>query len=353
MMPRAATALALGLVACGTVASPGGGEVDLPNNRTGPFRELSYDEMGSRCTAIDFTGVFDEPTVVRMANQSVVLYGSHVRGDRSTIARAPLRTLGRAGSDPEDVFTATLPWQGAGVSSPDVAALPGGGYVMAYATASGAIGLARSADGLVWQPSAAAALQPDASQGEETGLRAPTVVLGAQGVTLVYASAGSLWLARAPGLDGPFTRVDANPGTARRDPLLGASGAVAGRDGGAPDFESGALDDPELTVEASAAGRSVWRLYYTARSVPTAMDGGVRPTVSVAMAASFDGTTFVRYGAPIVVSRTDPTLSAPAVLDEGPRRTMLYMGGRCDSAGRLRGVRGAIAPGTERLPTVQ
>lgn len=340
------------LAGCGTLASPGGGEADLPNNRTGPFRELTSAETGGqRCAAYDSAGGFDEPSAVRLPDGRVALYGTRTRMGRRTIARTVLTGLARQTEEPADVLTATLPWQAMAVASPEVIAVAGG-YVMAYATGSGALGVARSTDGVAWQALPTPALEMDAAMGEETALRAPTIVATANGgLVLAYASGSAIWLARTGAVDGRFVRVDGDPSTPRRDPLLGATGRASPMGDAGVGFESGAVDDPSLTVEATATGRSIWRLYYTARSVPQAMDGGVAPSVAVTMAASFDGVSFTRFGAAVVTSRTDPTLAAPSALAVDARRTLLYLSGRCDTAGRVRGVRAAIAPGAERLAT--
>jgi hypothetical protein len=351
-MVRTRTIFALVCLAgCGTLGSPSAGDRELPANRTGPFRELTAAEMGGRnCAAVDFGGLIDEPSALRLADGRTALYVTRVHDEMRTVARLTLRAPGQQADDPADVLTATLPWQGGAVMAPDVSALPGGGFVMAYGTAAGALGLARSTDGVAWQPLEAPALEAVAAEGEVSALRAPSIVALADGsLVLAYASAGSIWLARAPRLGDAFARVDGDARSARRDPILGASGAGVPLDGGAPDFESGSVDDPELTVDTTAIGRAIWRLYYTARSAPVAMDAGLAPSVAIAMAASFDGLTFTRFGAPVFATRADPTIVAPAVLADDARRTLLYTGGRCTLSRGRRGVRAAIAPGTDTV----
>lgn len=347
---RASALLAIFLAGCGTLGGRGGGEDDLPNNRVGPFRELSSEETGgSRCVAYDGAGVFDEPSAVRLPDGRVALYGTRTVQGRRSIARTVLQGLATQVDAPVEVFAPSLGWHGTAVTSPGVAAVPGGGFVMAYATGSGALGVATSADGVTWSPRSAPALTPDAAAGEETALRAPTVVALAGGsLVLAYASGSAIWLARTAD-GGSFARIDGDPSTPRRDPLLGPAGAIRPAGDAGVGFESGALDDPSLHLEDTVAGRAIWRLYYTARSVPQAMDGGLAPGVAVTLAASFDGLRFERLGAPVVTSRFDPTLAAPSALAVDARRTMLYLSGRCDAAGRSRGVRGALAPGSERL----
>lgn len=335
---------------CGTLASPGAGDHELPANRTGPFRELTMTEMAGRtCAAVDFAGLIDEPSALRLADGRIALYVTREHDGLRTIARLVMRAPGQQQSDPVDVLTATLPWQGGGVSSPDVAARADGSLVMAYATASGAIALASSADGASWTARPVAALEASDASGETTALRAPSVVAQGDTLVLAYVSGGAIWLARAPRVDAPFERVDADPRTPRRDPVLGATGVTSGPDGGAPGFESGSLDDPDLTLEAGALGRSLWRLFYTARSTPVAMDGGVAPTLAISMAASFDGLTFTRFGAPVFSTRNDPTIASPSMLADDARRTLLYVGGRCNLSRGRRGIRAAIAPGGDTV----
>lgn len=346
-----AAVLSLSLASsCGTLASPGAGDHELPANRTGPFRELTMTEMAGRtCAAVDFGGLIDEPSALRLADGRIAVYATREHDGLRTIARFVMRAPGQQQSDPADVLTATLPWQGGGVSSPDVTARADGAHVMAYAAASGVLGLARSADGLSWEARPLPALEAVTEAGETTSLRAPSIVAQGDALVLAYASGGAIWLARAARFDAPFERVDADPRTPRRDPILGATGVVMTPDGGAPGFESGSLDDPDLSVEQGALGRSLWRLYYTARSIPVPMDGGVAPTRAISMAASFDGVTFTRFGAPIFSSRADPTIAAPSMIADDGRRTLLYTGGRCNLSLGRRGIRAAIAPGSEAV----
>ncbi len=335
---------------CGTLASPGAGDRELPANRTGPFRELTMTEMAGRtCAAVDFAGLIDEPSALRLADGRVALYVTREHDGLRAIARLVMRSPGQQQSDPADVLTATLPWQGGAVSSPDVTARADGSLAMAYATASGAIGLARSADGLSWEARPLSALEANSESGETTPLRAPSIVAQGDALVLAYVSGGAIWLARATRFDAPFERIDADPRTPRRDPVLGAAGASVNPDGGAPGFESGSLDDPDLSIESGALGRSLWRLYYTARSTPVAMDGGVAPTLAISMAASFDGLSFTRFGAPVFSTRNDPTIASPSMLADDARRTLLYVGGRCNLSRGRRGIRAAIAPGGETV----
>ncbi len=343
-------ALALGIMGCGTVGSTDGLTPERPANRTGPFREVTGNEMGMRsCAVVDFQGLVDEPSATRADDGRTVLYLTREHGEVRSIARVALRAPAQQADDPADVLVPALDWEGTAVRSPHVVR-DGAAWVMVYGTATGALGLARSTDGLAWTRHPTPLLTADPAQGEDTPLRAPSIARTPDGAwMLAYASAGAIWFARASRAEGPFTRVDGDPSTPRRDAVLGATGPTMSPDGGAPGFESGALDDPDLFIESTAIGRAIWRVYYTARSAPVAMDGGVAPEVTVGMAASFDGRTFTRFGVPVFRSRTDPTYAAPSVLAVDERRTLLYVGARCAVSRGRRGVRVGIAPGTDTV----
>lgn len=353
MKRRVVPFAALALGHCATLASEDTADRELPVSRTGPFRELTLAEGGNRaCVGVDFNGGIDEPDAVRAPDGSLALYVSRTReGGGTSIARVALRSTAYSVGDPVDVLMPSLPWQGGAISSPSVA-VTAGGYVMTYATRSGALGLARSRDGMTWQPDPTPALEADTSAGEGGALGAPSVVALATGeLVMAYASRGAIWLARTDASGRGFTRVDGDPTTPVREAVLAA--APASRDGGAPSFESGEVGDPELEREVTTTGRAIWRLYYSARSAEGAMDGGVMPEVVIGMAGSFDGVHFERLGAPVLRATGDRGVAAPSVLADGPRRTMMYVGSRCDLSRLRRGVRANVAPVTERLPTIE
>lgn len=342
--PAAALA-ALLASACGTLATPAEPPRDLPDNHTGPFRELTNEESaGRQCVVVDFDGRVDDPSAVRLPDGTVAVYVARFRDGASTIARALVRDGIPPGALPAtatDVLAPTQPWQRGAVGAPSVVAVAGG-YAMAYAS-DGAIGVARSADGVAWTARDAPTFTGDPATGELTALAAPSLAVTAAGeAVLVYASAGAIWMARAPSPDGPYTRVDARPATPGRDPVLAAGDAA---------FEMGAVGDPSLSIETTAAGRALYRLYYTAWTTPTPMgDAGLVPVSAVGYAASFDGLAFSRVGvavyAPRLASRA-PT--GPSMVPLAPNVTGLYVGAQCNLSRLRRGIQLLVAPATARL----
>jgi hypothetical protein len=328
------------LGACGTLAEPGAGDRELPTGRGGPFRLVEPAEMNNQlCALVEVGARLDDPSPVRVAN-GVALYFTYVRGDTRAISRSLLPDGRLPAGLPAQVYAPSVPWEGDRVEAPSVAQGPNNGLWMAYAAAGG-LGVSTSSDGVAWAPPAAPALVQDVAAGEDTPLRAPSLTRDPSGGwVLLYESAASIWMARA-GDDLRFVRVDADPSTPRRDPVLAPAGE---RDGGTGGYRSGAVGDPYLTVEQTAAGRPLWRLYFTARTTLYAVDGGLRADVSVGVAGSFDGLRFDAAALPALATRVDPTASAPAMLADGPVRTLLYAGGNCSGASQRRGIRVALAP---------
>jgi hypothetical protein len=333
--------LALLAQACGTLGGDGAADHRLPDNRLGPFRELTSAESGDRdCVVVDFDGLVDDPSALRDPDGSVTLWVSRLRRERRTIARAVARDGVTHLTELEDVYSPFQPWEGDRVQAPSVVRHRGG-YVMAY-EAAGGLGLATSADGTRWTGRPAPALEPVPALGETT-LQAPSLVLSPAGeATLVYASAGALWLARAPSPNGPFARVDALPATPERDPVV----RPIRPDGGAPEV----LSDPSLHAEVTSAGRPLWRLFFSQRdAVGPALDGGAVARV-IGLAASWDGVSFQRAPQPALALRGDADPAAPSMVPYDSTRTLLYVGARCPLSRLRRGVKATVAPVPARLP---
>ncbi|MEZ4407093.1 MAG: hypothetical protein R3A52_11525 [Polyangiales bacterium] len=205
------------------------------------------------------------------------------------------------------------------------------------------------ADGASFTADANPLLVADVASGESTALRSPAIVESAPGRFLIaYESAGSVWGAELISATGAVSRIDGDPRAEGRQPLLAPSDDAV--DAGVVGFASGSIGDPSLTLETTAIGRSLWRLYVTTRSAPVRTDAGVEPLLTLGVAGSFDGVSFARDANPTLRARSDGTVSSPDVIADGPRRSFLYAGGRCDTAGRVRGVVVAVAPGNAALP---
>ncbi len=342
-MRRALLAAAL-CVACGTLTSPGEGDRDLPVGRGGPFRLLGPADLDGRtCVVSDRSSRLDDPSVARAGDGSVRLYFTVDDGAARSISTARLDGPTGPAGEPTASLRATLPWHEGSVEAPEVIRTAAGEWWMLYASAGG-IGLARSADGVSFTADPEPLLRADATTGESTPARSPAVVESAPGRFLVaYESAGAVWGAELVAATGAVSRLDGDPGVDGRQPLLAPSDDAV--DAGVVGFASGSVGDPSLTLESTAIGRSLWRLYATTRSAPVRSDAGVAPLLTLGVAGSFDGLRFSRDANPTLRARSDGTVTSPDVLADGARRTWLYAGGRCDSAGRVRGIVVAVAPG--------
>lgn len=346
---KALRAVVLALVTgCGTLASPGAGDTDLPSGRSGPYRLLDSEELPEGlCLLREDSVVLSDPASLPLGPHRTALYFTRREGARRTILRAVVVDGRRLEAPPEEVLAPTLAWHGDGVGAPDVAATRDG-FAMVFDTAAG-LGLATSADGRTWRSSEEPRLTADANVGELTPLRAPTLVVRRDdSLIIAYESAGAIWSATATALAAPLSRVDADERTPRRESLL-APGDDA-RDAGAVGYASGAVGDPSLRAEDSLAGRTLYRLFFSARSAPFALDGGSDFQRAVGLAGSFDAVHFTRSEAAALGGRVDPSVAAPSAWSDGSLRTWLFVNGRCDSNGRNQGIRVAVAPGNRRYP---
>lgn len=347
-MKRALLA-AMVCASCGTVASPGEGDRDLPVGRGGPFRLLGPADLDGRaCVVSDRARRFDDPSAVRREDGSVSLYFTDDDGAARSISTARLASPIALAEDVSPALRATLPWQAGSVEAPEVVRVAAGEWWMLYASAGG-LGLARGADGASFAADPNPLLTAEPAAGESTALRSPSIVESAPGRFLIaYESAGAVWGAELISATGAVSRLDADPRQDGRQPLLAPGDDAV--DAGVVGFASGSVGDPSLTLETTAIGRSLWRLYATTRSAPVRTDAGVEPLITLGVAGSFDGVSFSRDANPALRARGDGTVSAPDVIADGPRRSFLYAGGRCDTAGRVRGVVVAVAPGNTALP---
>ncbi len=347
MSARTALTCCLALtLGCGTAASPGGGDSNLPSGRGGPYRLLDGDEVPEGTCLFREQGVtLEDPSALTLDAHRVALYFTRREGTRRSVRRAVVVDGHRVEGTPTEALAPTLTWHGEGVGAPDVSATRDG-FAMAFDTTDG-LGIATSSDGLTWRSDDQPALSADATAGEATALRSPALLVHRDGTAmLAYESAGAIWLATAPTVAGPWQRVDPTPETPRRDPMV-APGNDA-RDAGVVGFASGAVGDPSLRLEEVGVGRRLYRVFFSARSAPVAMDGGSVFTRAIGTAASFDGVHFPRAETPALTGRLDPLVRAPSTWSNGPLLTWLFVTGRCDSAGRTEGIRVGVAPGTRR-----
>lgn len=325
-------AITLCALGCGTLDETTPGSRALPVSRTGPFRVLDLEAMGGR------TCVWFEPGV-NVTDPAVVREGARwwlYVTKSGAVSRSALANAGQRGDDGAVVLRATEAWQGGAVGGASVTR-DGDGWRMVYATAAG-LGWARSDDGAAWRVEAAPTLTADASQGELTPLRAPTLWREPDGRwCLAYESAGSVWAACRAGDDGPWARLDGRAETSVRDPVIAPD--VIAPDGGSG-FQGGSVGDPAALVETTTTGRAHRLLFFTARARPATLDAVGPGVETIGVAGSFDGRVFVAAPAPALVLRADVTLRAPTVLADGDALTWMWFEAACDTRG-TRGVRAA------------
>lgn len=338
MNRHAFLALTLTLMSCGTLDAPGHGDTDLPNNRTGPFRALGNSELdGGTCVLGSFVESFEDPDVVTGNNGEISLYATRVRGDARAIVRVGLDPSLRVRAAPEVVLE-----DPAGASAPSVVRTADG-WVMAFAR-NGRVDVAYGTDGRAWTVRPLPLLTQDRVAREDSPLAAPSLARDPDGRwSMVYTSGDAVWLARGDAADGLYTRIDGDPGTPTREPILGGAEGVT--DGGV--VVQRRYADPVITAERTSTGRAIWRVYAreTSRRV---VDGGAVEETAIAMAASYDGVRFTRASSLALSGRADPAPAGPTVLFDGAVRTWMFFSGACGAS--TRGVRAAVAPGSAALP---
>jgi len=135
------TLAAVLLIGCGLGAAPGGGSDNLPVSGVGPY--LQPDEP---FVLSDPAADVSDPSAIALPDGGFRIWYTRAGAE---IWRVDLAEVGAAAGEPVRVLVADRPWEGTAVRAPSVAAAPGGGVTMVY-QAAGRVGLAESADGVVW-----------------------------------------------------------------------------------------------------------------------------------------------------------------------------------------------------------
>ena len=336
----------LGTIACGTIASPGSGDLNLPTADVGPFSPLTQAEVASGdippFVFLSESAQYREPSVIAATDDTsgpgVILYAVATTSSGDVIVRTraddgvsfygdTVDQQDHPGDRPPVVLRASQPWEGADLSGPSV--LRVGSEVRLYYGAAGGIGLARSTDGgLTFQAQPQPVLAPDHSAGWEfTPPRAPTVAQLPDGTfDMLYASGDAIGEAVSPdGVTG-WKRVDGDPATpATLDPVLVASAYVDPSTlptGVPPPFDEGAVDDPLLVPSVDVAGKLVVRVLYTGYSAPI---GAASRTSAIGVAARYHGTSvrFTKQSNPVYSVQSGE--AAPALLQFGGDQALLYV----------------------------
>jgi hypothetical protein len=305
MMPRSLVLMAsLALLpACGAIGDSGGGASHLPVSGSGPFTPLAPDPDLSNISPpfllIEGAADLDDTWVVAYGDQ-LALWVTARRTNITEIEHADALVL-------EDGFLALSPairpdqaWEAGAVGGATLIAgdpVAAGDPWILFFTGGGAIGWATApaiTAGHQWTKAPGPALLANGME-EGTLLASPAVVRIDDRVRVYYLAAGAIWAAEAAYADvaagraASWVRVDGDPSTPARDPMLVT-----------PDW---ALSIGRVTARAAPtpAGRLRHDLYFTAVTRPTATVDSIS---TCGFASSFTGDRFAVASAPILPLRT-------------------------------------------------
>ncbi|HEX8793358.1 MAG TPA: hypothetical protein VF765_20585 [Polyangiaceae bacterium] len=354
----------LGTIACGTIASPGGGDLNLPTANVGPFTPLSQAEVAAGDVPpfvfLQEAAAYREPSAVAASDDAsspaVILYAVATGASGNVIVRTraddgrsfygdSVDQQSNASHRPPVVLKASQAWEGGSVSGPS--ALRVGSEVWLYYAAAGGIGLAKSNDGgMTFQALPQPVLAPDHGVGWEfTPPRAPSVAVFPDGsFHMLYASGDAIGEAVSASGDGGWQRVGGAPvltASPRVDPSTLPEGAP-------PPFDEGAVDDPLLVPSVDVAGRLVVRVLYTGYAAP--IGASSRPS-AIGVAARFDASgVFTKQSSPVYSAQSGE--AAPALLQFGGDQALLYvqqLNSALDMAHPFFAIAAAYAPASSML----
>jgi hypothetical protein len=329
--------LALLVAGCGAVGDAGGGAAHLPVSGAGPFTPLEPDPaleaINPPFVLTDNNADLDDPWVVRYGDL-LALWVTARRSNVTDIEHADAFALEQGFGALAQGILPNQAWEAGAVTQPSLIAgdpvVPGNPWILVY-SGGGAIGWATAPAvtlGHVWTKAPGPAL---VANGDEEGveLASPAVVRMADRVRVYYLASGAIWAADAPYADVVagratyWTRLDGDPATPARDPML------------APPPWTASIGRFTARAARTPAGRLRHDLYFTAQTEATAD----APSISTCgFASSYTGDRFTAAPAPIL-----PTRSASRSPAETPYRDgalLLYI----DRAGVRDGVAAARSP---------
>jgi hypothetical protein len=221
-------ALLLGVVlwcGCAAIGGDPGGSQSLPSSGGGPFRPLPPSEdipINAPFVLLDNLGDLDDPTAVTDGEAIALWVTTHRKVGgvvRTRIEHADCYKLEDGFGDLVNALEADRAWEGGEVSQPSVLWPKDGPWLLFY-EAGGSIGWAVSQDaiGHAWVKGEGPALVAN-TQEEGNLLSAPAVVKIGDRVR-VYYLAEAPFSEIAAGRATTWTRLDADPSTPARDPVL-------------------------------------------------------------------------------------------------------------------------------------
>jgi hypothetical protein len=281
---------------CSTLAETAGGDSNLPSSDGGPFRKLQGAEAhGAPYVLDDQTSNYRQPSALPIDDTELALYvvAHDKTSDKDVIARSHAldgRTFFGATQDFGHKPPIVLADPAADLSHPSALRAPDG--IRLYYTKNGAVGLARSQDGLVFTDGPAVFAGPVDS--------ASVALLPDGTFRMLFGRAGAIF--EATSADG--TSFDAAP-----DPVLTAGTT----------FDALGVSDPYLYPRMTPANRLQFRVLYTG----TMAGDDATVTTSILFAARYeDSGPFVRATTPAyAVGKNE---RAPTVL-EWDSGTFLYV----------------------------
>jgi hypothetical protein len=333
-------------LSCATTGASGEGDRNLPTVGVGPFRKLAADEVTGIAPFVfdDRVAIYREPAVLADGASTILYVVAKQNGTdvivrtRADDGRAFYGSSSDFGKVPPVVLAADLPWEGPSLAGPFV--LRDNGGITLYYAAAGGIGVARSADGLTFHKEPAPVLVRDAASAwETTEVHAPTVYALPDGrLRMFYASGSSI--GEAESTDGThFTRL--GPAPVLRPAPPAPPGSLLPNE--KPPFDTAGVGDPCASVRITAAGRLLIRVLYTGVDAAGA--------TAIGFAGRFgESGPLERQASPVYsVGQKE---SAPALLDSGDA-SYLYVqqDRRVDERLTYTAIAAAFAPGSTHLPT--
>jgi hypothetical protein len=334
--------LVLLAIGCGTGGDPGGGSSHLPVSGAGPFRPLPPDPdvpITPPIVLLDPTADLDDPFVLADGD----LMALWVTTTRKTVTGTRVEH-----SDAYKLTDGFLPlieainpdqsWEAGAVSSPSV--IRAAPWILFYG-GGGAIGWATAADGHTWVKAPGPALE--ANNLEEGHLLAsPSAVRIDDRVRVYYLAENAVWAAEAPFADvaagraATWTRVDGDPSTPARDPMLDGNGLTLATS----TLSVGVSALARVTARAgqTPAGRVRHDLYYTAMLQQGPTTAGKTGMSTCGFASSFTGDRFALGPAPILPIMQ--TTRSPAETPYRDGAVLLYV----ESDGARQAIAAATSP---------
>ncbi|HEX6838313.1 MAG TPA: hypothetical protein VF334_17170, partial [Polyangia bacterium] len=223
---------------CGASGDSGGGAEHLPVSGAGPFTPLepdpSLDQINPPFVLADTTADLDDPWVVDYGDQ-MALWVTARRANVTDIEHADSFALEQGFLPLVQAILPDRAWEAGGVTGASLIAgdpvVPGGIWILFY-SGGGALGWATAPAitlGHNWTKAPGPAIVADGAE-EGTELSSPAVVRLDDRVRVYYLAEGAVWAAEAPWSDvvagnaTSWTRLDGDPATPERDPMLRAPG---------------------------------------------------------------------------------------------------------------------------------